>query len=310
MNTLRLILVFAFAGAFITACNKTTYRKTKGGMPYQVYRGDDTTAIKPGNYIKVSFTRKIKDSVYFSTAGTLPVYIQVPAEPQPYDISELWTSLRVGDSVVANQVIDTFMKRNPGQIPPQFKKGDKITYYLKILGVFENDSLARADYEKNNNAWLQKEITTIEQFLASKNIQAQKTPSGAFVQIINPGTGNLIDSGKYVTVNYTGTSWSGKKFDSNIDSSFGHVGPMPFIVGTGGMIKGFDEAAKFLRKGAKARIYIPSVLGYAGQPGSPNIKPYENLIFDVEVLDVQDKAPNMPDLRGQMENIDAPQPHN
>src|SRR5687767_11088704 len=278
MNMLRFILVFAFAGVIMTACNKTTYRKTKGGMPYQIYRGYDTTPVRAGNYIKVSFTRKIKDSIYFTTAGTLPVYIQVPADPQPYDISELWTALRVGDSVVATQVIDTFMKRNPGQIPPQFKKGDKNTYYLKVLDVFSSDSLARLDYEKNNNEWLAKEVKTIENFLAEKNIQAQKTPGGAFVQIINPGTGNLIDSGKYVTVNYTGTSWSGKKFDSNVDSTFGHVGPMPFIVGSGGMIKGFDEAMKFLRKGATARIYIPSVLGYAGQPGSPNIKPYENLI--------------------------------
>jgi FKBP-type peptidyl-prolyl cis-trans isomerase len=112
-----------------------------------------------------------------------------------------------------------------------------------------------------------------------------------------------------VIVNYTGTSWSGKKFDSNTDSSFGHVGPMPFIAGIGGMIKGFDEAALLLRKGSVARVYIPSVLGYAGQPNSPNIKPYENLVFDIEVLDVKDKAPEVNNDRDPGK-VDMPQPHN
>lgn len=294
MNTIRQILVFVFAGLLLGACNKAQLRKTKGGMPYQLFKGKDTQQVRAGNFIKVSFTRKIKDSVYYTTAGALPVYLQVNDAAQPYDISELWTSLHVGDSVVATQMMDTFIKRSPQNIPPQFKKGDKITYYLKVLGVFTSDSLARADYEKNNKEWLAGEVKTIEKYLAEKNITAQKTPSGAFVQVITQGTGTPVDTGKYISVNYTGTSWSGKKFDSNTDSTFGHVGPYPFVAGTGAMIKGFDEGVLVLNNGGKARIYIPSVLGYAGQPSSPNIKPYENLIFDVEITDVQEKAPPMP----------------
>ncbi len=169
--------------------------------------------------------------------------------------------------------------------------------YAKVLAVFKTDSAARADYEASNQAWLAGEIKMIEKYLADKKITATKTPGGTFVEFKDPGTGNLIDSGKYITVNYTGMSWSGKKFDSNVDSSFGHFGPLPFIVGSGAMIKGFDEAVRLMRKGTKARIYIPSVMAYAGQPNSPMIKPYESLIFDIEVLEVQDKAPAM-DRRG------------
>lgn len=309
MSTIRQVLFYVIAVFTFTACNKTQFKKTKGGLPYQVYPGKDTQRVKAGDFIKVSFTRKIKDSIYFTTAGSLPVYLQVNETTQPYDISELWTSLRVGDSVIATQMMDTFIKRSPQNIPPEFKKGDKITYYLKVLGAFSSDSAAKADYDKNNEAWLAGEIKTIEKYLADKNIKAEKTPSGVYVETLTPGTGNLIDSGKYISVNYTGTSWSGKKFDSNVDPAFNHVGPYPFIVGTQAMIKGFDEAAEFMRLGSKTRIYIPSVLAYAGNPSSPLIKPYENLMFDVEVVDVKNSPPPPPPMQ-QQPNMNAPQPQN
>ena len=87
-------------------------------------------------------------------------------------------------------------------------------------------------------------------------------------------------------------TFQGKVFDSNIDTTFKHVEPLRFSVGVGQMIKGFDDAMPFLKKGGKALIYIPSLLGYGGAPppGGP-IKPYDHLLFEVTVLDVQAKAP-------------------
>ncbi|MBC7872573.1 MAG: FKBP-type peptidyl-prolyl cis-trans isomerase [Ferruginibacter sp.] len=314
MNTIKNLLWMLFAGIILVSCNKAEYKKSKGGMPYQLFKGKDkdTQQIKAGNFIKIEFTQKIHDSVYFTTVGALPQYRQVNVVADPYDISELWTSLKVGDSLITTQMIDTFIKRNPQNIPPQFKKGMKIISYVKILGVFPSDTAARADYENENKKWMASEIATIEKYLADKKITAQKTPSGAMVEIIKPGTGNLIDSGNYISVNYTGTSWSGKKFDSNTDSAFQHVGPYPFVAGAGAMIKGFDEAVQLMRMGSTARVYIPSVLAYAGNPTSPLIKPYENLIFEIEIVDVKDKMPPQPDMRGmqpQVPGVNTPQPN-
>lgn len=312
MRPIRQILLIMIAGISLVSCSKTKYRKTKGGLPYQVFAGKDTQRVKAGEFIKASFIRKItksgKDSIVFTTEGTLPVYLQINTDPQPYDISEIWTSLKVGDSVVATQMIDTFMKRNPGSIPPEYHAGDKITYYFKVLAAFSSDSLARADFDKTNKQWLVGEVKGIEKFLADKNITAQKTPSGAYVQILSPGTGDQIDSGKYVSVNYSGVSWSGKKFDSNTDSTFGHVGPYPFVVGTGSMIKGFDEAVMMMKLGTKAKVWIPSVLAYAGNPSSPLIKPYENLVFDIEVVDVKNAPPQANRPMPPVEKVDAAQP--
>jgi FKBP-type peptidyl-prolyl cis-trans isomerase len=307
MNTVKKLMIVLFAGIMITGCNKMSHRKTPGGMPYQLFQGKGTQKVKTGDIMKLSFTQKIKDSVYFSTDGKLPIYFPVKDEIQPYDISEIWTKLKVGDSVVATQMMDTFIKRMPN-IPPQFKKGDRIMTYVKILGVFTSDSAATADETKGKKEWLNNEIVFVGKYLADKKISAQKTPSGAYIQIIDPGTGNTVDSGKYVTVNYTGTSFSGKRFDSNTDTAFHHVGPYGYTAGSG-MIKGFDEAVRMMKKGATAKVYIPSMLGYGPNPNSPLIKPFEHLIFDLAIVDIKDTAPAQPAMPGQQDiKVDTKQP--
>lgn len=310
MKPVKTIVFLFLAGLFLYACNKVSHRKTPGGMPYQLYRGKGVTPIKAGNYIKLNYTQEIKDSVYFTTRGKLPIYFPVTEQTYPYDPSELWLQLRKGDSVIATQLIDTFIKRNPGNVPPEFKPGDRIVTTIKILDVFTSDSLYKADEEKENKKWLDAEIAEVEKYLKSKNINAQKTPSGAFVQILNPGEGNLIDSGKFASVNYTGTTFSGTVFDSNTDTAFHHTEPMTFPVGMGQMIKGFDEAMKFLRPGAEARLYIPSMLAYGARPNPQSgIKPFENLIFDIKVTDVQDGPPRQQQpMTDPRQKVDAPQP--
>lgn len=294
MKTVRNLLLIAAGLIVFASCKKSSYRKTPGGLPYKVYAGDGKVKVKMGDFIKVQLTQKVNDSTLFTTGGKLAIYLHVSPTPNPYDINEIWTNLHVGDSVVATQMMDTFINRSPNSVPPQFKKGDKVLTYVRIVGVFASDSLARIDDEKARKELLTGEIKEIETYLSSKKVNAQKTPSGSFVEVIKTGDGMLADSGKYVSVLYTGTSFSGKRFDSNTDTSFHHTEPYPFVVGSGSMIKGFDEAVRFLKKGGVAKVYIPSMLAYAGTPSTPLIKPYEHLIFDIEISDVQEKAPASP----------------
>ncbi len=310
MRTIRIFSVLALASVMIASCSQTSLKKTPGGMPYQVFSGKDTQKVVVGDFIKASYIYKVNDSVLFDTHDAMPVYIPVLAQTQPYDISEVWAGLKLGDSVVATQMLDTFIKRMPESIPPQFKKGDRIRIFAKILGIFKNDSLKNIDQKKTMDAFAANEVVVVENYLKEKKIVAQKTPSGAFVEIKNQGTGNNIDSGKYVTVNYTGTSFSGKKFDSNTDTAFHHVEPLGFVVGAGQMIRGFDEGVRMMKPGGSARLYIPSLLAYGERPGSPLIKPFEHLIFDVQIVEVKDApapAKNIPPPPPPAENVDGHQ---
>ncbi|HYC40759.1 MAG TPA: FKBP-type peptidyl-prolyl cis-trans isomerase [Chitinophagaceae bacterium] len=293
----RILLFIILVTAVVAGCNKISYRKTPGGLPYKLFPADDTQRVRPGNIIKLNLLQKINDSVYYNSFDKLPLYFQIESGSQPYELSELWTRLEKGDSVIATQMMDTFIKRNPQGIPPHFKKGDRIVTQVRILDVFVNDSLAQLDRDRVQREWLEKEISFVGNYLSQRKINAQKTESGAFVEVLNPGVGEPIDSGNYVTINYTGKTFSGKVFDSNVDTSFQHAFPYSFVTGGGQMIRGFDEGVRALRKGAVARIYVPSLLGYGADPRSPNIKPFDHLIFDVTILDVKEKAPDSPPVQ-------------
>jgi FKBP-type peptidyl-prolyl cis-trans isomerase FkpA len=259
--------------------------------------------------------RKVNDSLLFDTRTTLPAYIPVENAPTPYDVSEIFTELKTGDSVYTVQMIDTFMARTPGQVPPQFKKGDRLISTFKILDVFQNQQEAQADVAKEQSAMfardpkiqgqLKKDDVAIKDYLAKNNITAQKTGMGTYVEVLTPGNGQTVEAGKNISLKYTGKTLAGKVFDSNVDPAFKHTEPLEFILNETPMIKGFEEGLKGLKSGSKARLYIPSALAFGENPQSPDIMANENIIFDIEVLSVKDVAatPQMP-----QSNIDTTQP--
>lgn len=297
------------------ACNNVDFKKSKGGMPYKVFASKSGTEIEPGNFIKIHLVQKIKDSVRFSTHTTMPLYIPV-SEGQPYDFTEVLPDLKEGDSLFTVQVMDTFIARNPQAIPPEFQKGDKIETGIRILKVFKTQEEVMQDEAKERATafdrdtavqnQLQKDIALINTYLQQNNIQAKKTGKGTYVQLLQPGTGAQATEGKYVSVMYKGMTFEGKVFDTNMDNSKGHTDPMNFQVGVSNMIRGFDEGIRELKEGSKARLYIPSALAYGPQSPSPDIKAFENLIFEIEVLKVSDQplaqpapAPGAPAAGGQ-----------
>ena len=96
------------------------------------------------------------------------------------------------------------------------------------------------------------------------------------------GTGAAAETGKSVTVHYTGWLEDGTKFDSSVDRDE----PFEFVLGTGQVIAGWDHGVATLRVGDKVRLTIPPEMAYgeAGYPGA--IPPSATLIFEVELLAV------------------------
>ena len=99
---------------------------------------------------------------------------------------------------------------------------------------------------------------------------------------IKVGTGATATNGKQVKVQYTGWLENGKKFDSSVGKP-----PLPFKLGAGDVIKGWEEGVVGMKVGGKRQLRIPPELGY-GQRGFPGaIPPNAILIFDVELVSVQ-----------------------
>jgi peptidylprolyl isomerase len=106
----------------------------------------------------------------------------------------------------------------------------------------------------------------------------ETTPTGLRYAVLEEGTGPQPGPGANVTVAYTGYLLDGTSFDS---------GEIPFQVGMGAVIAGWDEAILMMQVGEKRKLVVPPELGYgaAGFPGA--IPPNATLVFDVELVAVQ-----------------------
>ena len=103
------------------------------------------------------------------------------------------------------------------------------------------------------------------------------------------GSGKVAAAGNTVTTNYTLWLYSPTGADnkgSQLQTSVGSA-PFTFVLGTGGVIKGFDQGTVGMAVGGKRRLIIPPSLGY-GSAGSGNgqIPPNANLVFEIELLNV------------------------
>lgn len=111
----------------------------------------------------------------------------------------------------------------------------------------------------------------------------EKTSSGLRYQITEKGNGKKAEKGNTVSVHYRGKLANGQEFDS----SFKRNQPLEFVVGIGRVIEGWDEGLQLLQVGDKARLVIPSYLGYGSRGAGGVIPPNATLIFDVELINVK-----------------------
>lgn len=113
------------------------------------------------------------------------------------------------------------------------------------------------------------------------------TASGLQYDDVQIGTGAEATAGAQVTVHYTG--WlqnadgsAGSKFDSSKDRN----DPFDFPLGSGHVIKGWDEGVQGMKIGGVRKLIIPASLGYGARGAGGVIPPNATLIFEVELLGV------------------------
>ena len=110
----------------------------------------------------------------------------------------------------------------------------------------------------------------------------EETESGLRYQIIQKGDGKKAEKGNTVSVHYKGQLADGTVFDS----SYKRNSPLDFQVGVGQVIPGWDEGICLLNVGDKARLVIPSDLGYGAAGAGGVIPPNATLVFDVELMGI------------------------
>ncbi|UEG49396.1 FKBP-type peptidyl-prolyl cis-trans isomerase [Ferruginibacter lapsinanis] len=302
---MKKIIYGAAAITFMLFGCKESFKKSSEGLMYKIISDGKGEKVQNGNFFEIQFDQTYKagntDTVLADSRNFGNQIAQMDSLAIPPAYYKIFSQIRKGDSVIIKQSTDSIIKM--GNAPAFLKKGQFIISHYKIVNLFttkqQADSAAQAQYEIARQkdsikaiAQLVIDDKIVAEYLTKNKITATKAPQGTYVEILAPGTGDAIDTGKVVKVNYTGkTLEGGKVFDSNTDPAFQHLEPikvtMNAIAGMpGSVIKGWTDGLSLLKKGAKARFYVPSALAYGSRGAGKDIKPNENLIFDIEVVDV------------------------
>jgi len=313
----------------LTAC-KTSFKKAEKGLEYKIIKSGSGKTIEYGNYMQVHIKQVYggtKDTVLMDSRDYMARIQVLDSVGTPLTYYKILSQLRKGDSLILRLLTDSAFKDPNQKMPAFMKKGKYLYTHVSLVNIFETkaqaDSAAQAEailakpriYKKQmeevekqlaeSKAQLEIDSKLIEAYLAKNNIKAQKTKWGTYVSITTPGMGANLNNTNIATVNYTGrTLDSGRVFDSNIDPKFNHVQPMEVNIGElGAVILGWTDALMQLKAGSKATVFIPSSLAYGPQGNGSEIKPNDNLIFDIEVIAATTEAEYLAKQKAMQEEI-------
>ena len=119
---------------------------------------------------------------------------------------------------------------------------------------------------------------------------------------VQPGTGAPALAGQRYRVHYTGWLRDGTKFDSSRDPTE----PFAFVQGRRQVIAGWEAGFAGMKVGGKRRLIIPYQMAYGDKGSGKVIPPKADLIFDVELLGVEDVAekPAAQDILDELDGLE------
>jgi FKBP-type peptidyl-prolyl cis-trans isomerase len=299
-----LVLALLTGVSTLSSCQKTKVTEKDAIEFTYIKEGKE----KPANGDFLLYNLEIltqSDSVIYSTlTQPFPGYLMANDTIKPQNgMDEIFLSLRKGDSITFEAAAKIVFSGNQ---PAPIKEDDKIkvrlgAYEMKTeaeMQAFYEEAMMKEQAKSAERAktLLVEEAKTIDAYLAKNNLKGQKTASGLVYVIEREGTGDSTTVGSTLYVNYAGYLLDGPLFDTsypelakanNMFSEERPYEPLPVNVGMGQVIPGWDEGLMLLKKGSKAKLIIPSPLGY-GEGGAGAMIPANSiLVFDVEVTDIK-----------------------
>jgi FKBP-type peptidyl-prolyl cis-trans isomerase len=216
--------------------------------------------------------------------------------PYPGAIEEVLAEVAVGDSLTVFMHQDSVIKRTGYKFPKKIQSPwvypkMPFRYVIKVTGIMspqEKETYMQLQIDEQ----IRKQDAVLAQYLKDySHTKAIRDPSGLYIQIDDPGVGDLPMPGDSISFIYAGHYLNQQFFDS-MDK------PQGFILGVKRLIPAWEIAfSKYLRKGAKAMLFVPSHLAF-GHRGKDNIKPFTPLVFRIGVEDVV-KAKDLPKYRAK-----------
>jgi FKBP-type peptidyl-prolyl cis-trans isomerase FklB len=219
-----------------------------------------------------------------SAAKGSPAALTTPKEKQSYAIG-----MQLGESF-KNQGVDVD--------PNLLARGLKDTLSGKTLLTVEEQKATIMELQTSVRKTMQEKMAkAAEENKAegAKFLDANKSkpgvvtqPSGLQYKILHAGTGPKPTMTDSVACNYRGTLIDGTEFDSSYKR--GQAATFP----VSGVIRGWTEALQMMPVGSKWQLFVPANLAYGDRAPSAVIGPDRTLVFEVELVSIQEKTPKAP----------------
>ncbi|HIA11346.1 MAG TPA: FKBP-type peptidyl-prolyl cis-trans isomerase [Flavobacteriales bacterium] len=238
---------------------------TKSGLKCEYLHRGTGKKPQPGDKVVAHYTGTLLDGTKFDSSVDRGKPFEFPLGKgkviKGWD--EGFALLQVGDKAIFTIPPElAYGERATGQIPAN----STLIFEVELLNVIEK---------------------VVPKPFVVEGIEIKKTASGLQYIMVKVGTGVFPKVGDQVFVHYTGYLTDGKIFDSSVERGQ----PLPFPLGKGRVIKGWDEGVALLQTGGKARLIIPPELAY-GERGYPGLIPASaTLTFDVELMGIKPAPP-------------------
>ena len=242
-----------------------------------------TSTTKPATAAKpATSTTTTKPRPTAAPATSQPLVLKTDKEKLSYAIgmnigqSMKKDSLDIDPAILSRAIKDAVTGSKPAMTEEEART---------IVTAFRTEMVKKQQAEAQKAGEVNKQAG--DKFLAENKTKdgVVTLPSGLQYKVIKQGDGPKPTASDTVVTNYRGTLIDGKEFDS----SYKRGQPATFPVGQ--VIKGWTEALQLMPVGSKWQLYIPANLAYGDRGAGGDIGPNSTLVFDIELLSIQDKKP-------------------
>ncbi len=274
------------------------YEMAESGLFYKFHKRDEKGVTpKKGDIVTVRMTYKNdKDSLMFdskkmSQDGSGAIQFQLSDPTFKGSFEDAVYMMSAGDSasflINADSLFEKTFKQK--ELPPGITKGSLLTFEASLVKFITKEEAEKEQQKRMEEQRIMmekkkgEEPMAIAKYIADNKITTKPTASGLYYIEVAKGKGARVKVGDTIQVHYKGTFLDGTVFDS----SEGAPKPIEFAIGVGNVIKGWDEALPMMNVGGKAKLVIPSEIGYGAMGMQGGIPPYSPLVFEVEVVGVK-----------------------
>ncbi len=212
---------------------------------------------------------------------------QLFATPTPIGTGQLlkaWDEGLVGKKVGSRVLMVVPPEKGYGANPPQgspIKPDDTLVYVIDVYGSYPPSASVTGQPTGRTDP----KLPTVQAQPGRKpviKLPSRAAPKQLVSQVLVEGTGPEVKAGQFLIGQYVGVIWPGGK---EFDASWNRQQPAAFQIGTGQVIKGWDEGLVGKKAGSRVLLVIPPDKGY-GTSGRPEvgIKGTDTLVFVVDIL--------------------------